>query len=62
VRAGQRRLLSRGPAAYGVEVEPYILRRLNRNPQILTEKRWHLDASFFHVENHSPAGRQFLRG
>ena len=62
VRAGQRRLLARDAAANGVEVEAGILRRLNRDAQILAEERRDLDPSFFHIENHRSAGRQFLPG
>jgi hypothetical protein len=61
VRAGLRRLFAGNSAADGVEIEAGILRGLNGNAQILAEKGWHLDPSFFHVENHRATSRQFLR-
>src|ERR1017187_4670853 len=43
VRAGLWRLFAGDTAADGVEVEPGILRRLNRNAQIFAEEGWNRD-------------------
>src|SRR5208282_90086 len=61
VRAGLGRLFACNAAADGVEVEPGILRRLNRNAQIFANEGWDLDPSLFHVEHHRSTGRRFLR-
>ena len=60
-RTREGRLLSRGPAANSVEVEPGFLRGFNGNTQVLAEERRYFDPSFFHVKNHRAARRQFLR-
>jgi hypothetical protein len=61
VHTSHWRLLSRNPAANGVEIESGILRGFNRNPQVLAQKRWHLNPSLFYVKNHRSADWRFLR-
>jgi hypothetical protein len=41
--------------ADGVQVQPRILRSLNRAAHALAEEGWDGDTTFFHVKNHSPA-------
>jgi hypothetical protein len=61
VRSGLRILLSGDAAANGIDIETGILRGFDGNPQILAEKGWNLNTTFFYIENYGSPGRQSLR-